>query len=404
MTAGKNVEGRRPATLAIHADPPATTDVAPPIHVATTFRYASDWNDRYAVSRGWLPKVPAKGAANGSVESPKAHIYSRMSNETGDRLETVLGTLEGGYAVTYGSGLAAVTAALTHVCPSRIVMSQEGYHGVHGAIDVYRRGRNVELLFLEKGEPEFKAGDLIWLESPQNPRGEVYDIAAYAAKTPSGATLAVDSTFAPPPLQKCLTAGAHIVMHSSTKFYGGHSDLLGGILVVGDEARAKQLRKDRENAGNVMGNLEAWLLLRSLRSLAVRVRQQSASAVEIARWLHARDEPATQIVERVWHGSIPGNPGHDIILKQGEGYSGVMSIEFKSLHHARLICSNLDIIVNATSLGGCESLIEWRVAGDPKITPTLVRFSVGLEDVEDLKDDLRRAMLKVAKWAQEFDQ
>lgn len=173
-----------------------------------------------------------------------------------------------------------------------------------------------------------------------------------------------------------------------------------------------------------MGSMEAWLLLRSLRSLSVRLRQHSNAATALASWLDAKDEPATQIVERVWHGSLPHSPGHDAGKRQGEGWSGVLSIEvtfdwfgryfsqsnqsvqqFKSHHHARLLCNRgyLRIIANATSLGGCESLIEWRAVVDSTITPTLVRLSVGLENVKDLQDDLRQALLRVANDAAGFE-
>ncbi|KNC99947.1 uncharacterized protein SPPG_05320 [Spizellomyces punctatus DAOM BR117] len=402
---GKETLSYRLSTLSIHADTGSTPDVAPPMHVSTNYRFANDWNDRYAAEKGWIPK--STSSAKETALTPNGeHVYSREGTETRDRLETVLGALEGGHAVTYTTGLAAITAAINHVQPSRIVTSREGYHGTHGVIRIYRRGREdkVGLVFIEDGIQTFQKGDLIWLESPQNPRGEIAGIhCRLCISSPSGATLAVDATFAPAPLQKTLAAGADIVMHSSTKFLGGHSDMLGGVLIVKDEQTAEKLRDDRTYLGSVMGNFEAWLLLRSLRSLTVRVTQQSRSATEIARWLDARDEPATQIVDKVWHGSLPKQPGHDAGKKQGEGWSGVLSIEFKSLHHARLIGSHLRLVVNATSLGGCESALEWRAVVDDKITPRLVRLSIGLEDVEDLKEDLRRGFLKVAEIAKEFE-
>ncbi|TPX66130.1 hypothetical protein SpCBS45565_g04623 [Spizellomyces sp. 'palustris'] len=393
----------RLSTLSIHADTGSTPDVAPPLHVSTNYRFANDYNDRYAAEKDWIPK--STSSKETALAPAGEHVYSREGTETRDRVETVLGALEGGYAVTYTSGLAAITAAINHVQPLRIVTSREGYHGTHGVINVYRRGREdkVGLVFLEDGIQTFQKGDLIWLESPQNPRGEIADIADYASRRPAGATLAVDATFAPPPLQKTLAAGADIAMHSCTKFLGGHSDMLGGVLIVKNEETAEKLRDDRTYLGSVMGNFEAWLLLRSLRSLTVRVTQQSRSATEIARWLDARDEPATQIVDKVWHGSLSHQPGHDAGKKQGGGWSGVLSIEFKSLHHARLIGSHLRLVVNATSLGGCESALEWRAVCDDKITPRLVRLSIGLEDVEDLKEDLRRGFLKVAEIAKEFE-
>ncbi|KAJ3185310.1 hypothetical protein HDU85_001360 [Gaertneriomyces sp. JEL0708] len=392
------------ATLSIHADTATTPDIAPPMHMTSTYRYPSYYNDRAAVEKGWIPppEIPSypselrEGLTDGSP-----HIYSRISATTNVRVEAVLGALEGGHAVTYASGLAAVFAAFQYYQPNRVVLSKSGYFGSHGAIQVYLRGRsNVEVAYLDDYEHldtvQLKEGDLIWLESPQNPRGEVVDVKALALRKPQNCTLAIDATFAPPPIQRCLALGADMVMHSSTKFLGGHSDLLGGVLAVKDPLIAEKLREDRMFLGSVMGSMEQWLLLRSLRSLTVRVTQQARTATALASWLNARDEEATSIVERVWHGSIEGTPGHEVAKRLGNGlYSGVMSIEFSSPHYARLLPRSLHIIANATSLGGCESLLEWRAAIDDKVSPKLVRFSVGLEDLEDLKNDLRHAFLKI---------
>lgn len=129
--------------------------------------------------------------------------------------------------------------------------------------------------------------------------------------------------------------------------------------------------------------------------MKVRVLQQSNNAAFLAHWLNSKSEPCLDIVEKVWHASLPSNPGHEAAKKQGDGWSGVLSIEFVSLHHARLVTSNLELFVNATSLGGCESLIEWRAAVDSKISPCLCRLSIGLEDHYDLQSDLRACFIKV---------
>ncbi|KAI8811152.1 Cys/Met metabolism PLP-dependent enzyme-domain-containing protein [Cladochytrium replicatum] len=393
-------------TLAIHADAWQTSDVAPPLHVASTYKYADGFNDAAARRAGLLPPVDADYA--GPLPVGDEHIYSRLSTDTRRRAETVIGALEGGKAVTYASGLAAATAAFLHVQPKRIFSSREGYYGVRGAMAIYVRTKpSVQVFHLEEEDAAapyvFEEGDLIWLEMPQNPRGEVYDIRAYAARKPAGATIGVDSTFAPPPLQYCLQAGADIVMHSCTKYFGGHSDLLAGVLIVKDEQRVKQLFEDRDNLGNTMGNMEAWLLLRSLRTHKLRVLKQSETATNLATWLNSlitgtcckEDEEALSIVERVWHGSVPGQPGHEVIKREGWGYSPCMSIQFKSPHHARLVVPRFKYIINATSLGGVDSLIEWRYGVDPKIHPGVCRFSVGLEAFEDLKADLKAGFLEV---------
>ncbi|KAI8930259.1 Cys/Met metabolism PLP-dependent enzyme-domain-containing protein [Entophlyctis helioformis] len=387
------------ATLAIHADKPHSTDVSAPLHVSTTFRYDRSFNERVAVSRGWLP-------ASADLDGSTPHIYSRITSEVRDRLESVLGALEkDAFAVTYGSGLAAIHAAFTCYQPKHILISREGYHGTHGVVELQTRGRNVKVSFLEDDSDgsilrSLEAGDLVWLESPQNPRGEVADLQYYLANRREGVIIGVDSTFAPPPIQLSLTHGADMAMHSCTKFLGGHSDLLGGLLMVKDAAVHKRLLNDRIYMGNVLGNMEAWLLLRSMRTFKLRVMRQSDTAARLAHWLNSRitgssDEEPLKVVERVWHASLPSNPGHEAAKRQGEGWSGVLSVEFVSLHHARLICNNLAYFDNATSLGGCESLIEWRSVSDPKISPKLCRISIGLEDFEDLRNDFRRGFLAV---------
>jgi cystathionine gamma-synthase len=285
-------------------------------------------------------------------------------------------------------------------------MSKEGYHGTHGAIELYTRNRNVQFEWIEEMKESrlshLPTHTLLWLESPQNPRGEVADLQYYRNLLPKHVNIAVDATFAPPPIQNLLSNGADYVMHSSTKFLGGHSDLLGGVLMTKSEEEFKKLSTDRASLGAVMGNMEAWLLLRSLRTLTVRVVQQSNNASFLANWLDSKSEPCLDIVAKVWHASLPDHPGHEACKRQGSGWSGVLAIEFVSLHHARLICSNLEYFDNATSLGGCESLIEWRAAVDPKISPSLCRLNIGLEDVEDLQLDLRKGFLIVAKLVEEF--
>lgn len=176
--------------------------------------------------------------------------------------------------------------------------------------------------------------------------------------------LAVDATFAPPPLQYPLKHGVDIVFHSSTKFLGGHSDLLGGVLVVNSRKLKEEMIMERSVNGWIMGSLEAWLLLRSLRTLELRVNRQSKSAYELAQWLDSKSEGCLGIIHRVWHTSLKHNPGHEAaqrIMKVATG-PGCFSCEFKSPHHARLVVQKLKLFHNATSLGGVESLMEWRYA------------------------------------------
>lgn len=388
------------STLCLHSDSVhQTSDIAPPLSVTTTYEYPVNFNSEAAVKMGILPQTDRVSSEEPNQES--FHIYCRSTTETRNRLELVLGSLEqSSFAVTYASGLAAISALFTHVNPKKVVMSKEGYHGTHSALDVYKRGRSLEVEWLEDMSAE-KLGllnetSLLFLESPLNPRGEVCDMGYYRKTVGSGCVIAIDATLCPPPLQMFLSHGADIVMHSSTKFLGGHSDLLGGVLTTLSKHRHKSLLDDRCYLGSTMGNMEAWLLLRSLRTLKVRVMEQSRTAVEIVAWLTSKSEDCLSIVDKVWHASLVDHPGHLASLKQGSGFSGVLSIEFKSPHHARLLCTNTTIFTNATSIGGCESKVEWRAAVDSKIVKTLVRVSIGLESARDLIDDLRQTFIKVA--------
>ncbi|KAI9034550.1 Cys/Met metabolism PLP-dependent enzyme-domain-containing protein [Hyaloraphidium curvatum] len=388
------------ATRAIHADDPprglaSESEVMAPLSLTTTFRHREGHND-------W----PLRSALSDAGGSLGAHIYSRYSSPVRDRVEAVLGALEGAHAVTYTSGLTAISALYVQFQPKRIIKTKEGYFGCEKAAHTYARNRSVEFLYLEDFDWNTyvtRDGDMILLESPQNPRNEFYDYAAWNAKRASkpypATLLAVDATFAPPPLQYPLKHGADVVFHSSTKFLGGHSDLLGGVVCTSHSRLKFGLLDDRSLNGWVMGSLESWLLLRSLRTLEVRVTKQSRSAHEVVQWLHARGEDCLRIVHRVWHTSVPGNPGFDAaarILEVPTG-SGCFSLDFKSPHHARLAVQRFKLFANATSLGGCESLAEWRHAVDDKTSPLLVRVSIGLEDPKDLIEDMRRAFAKVAK-------
>lgn len=345
-----------PATLAIHADDgiEPDPDVAPPIHLATTF----------------------------TADNAQGVVYSRNDHPTRRRLEAVLGALEGGHAVVYGSGLAAVQALLMHLKPKRVAIAPGGYHGTHLVLEQWKP-LGVAAMPLAA---DLQAGDLVWIETPKNPTCDVADIAALAKRAQgAGAFLAVDSTFATPVLQQPLALGAHFVMHSSTKFLSGHSDALGGVLAVADGARAVTLRQERSVQGNVLGTLETWLTLRSLRTLDLRVKRQSATATELAQWLVGK-------VAKVWHPSLPENPGHRVGREQMRGPGGVLSIELSSAAQARALPGRLRLFRDATSLGGVESLIEWRRRHDPQAPEALLRLSVGLEDPKDLIADLQAGL------------
>jgi cystathionine gamma-synthase len=349
----------RPDTIALHADAglERDPDVAPPIHVSTTF----------------------------SAGNEDGLVYARADQPTRRRLEAVLGALDGGHAVVYASGQAAATAALLHLRPRRVAVARGGYHGTHAAIDALAP-LGVEKVPLDAPLGE---GDLVWLETPRNPTCEIQDVAAHAARArAAGATCLVDGTFATPVLQRPLALGADLVLHSATKLLAGHSDALAGVLVAGDPAVAARLREERTVSGAVPGALETWLALRGLRTLGLRVRRQTATATGLAAWLEPR-------VARVWHPSLRSHPGHALAAAQMRGPGPVLSIELGSEEAARELPRHLALFRDATSLGGVESLVEWRRRHDPEAAPALLRLSVGLEDPEDLVADLAGGLARV---------
>jgi len=291
----------------------------------------------------------------------------------------VLGALEGGSAVTYSSGQAASGAALAHLSARRVAIAAGGYHGTYAALQA-RRADAIPI------DAPLAAGDVVWLETPRNPTAEVLDVELYAARAhQAGAVLVVDSTFATPVLLRPLELGADLVMHSATKFLSGHSDALAGVLVARDPAVAEALRAERTVSGAVPGALEAWLVLRGLRTLPLRVRRQSETAARLAGWLTGR-------VPRVWHPSLPDHPGAEIARRQMSGPGGVLAFELGSEAAARALPGRLRLVREATSLGGVESLIDWRRRHDPHAPPGLLRMSVGLEDFDDLRADLEQAL------------
>ncbi|KAG6335202.1 hypothetical protein ID866_3873 [Astraeus odoratus] len=377
-------------TVLVHGDHALGAEVAPSISVTTTFR-----------------AVPPDGDPDGlAAMNPHQHIYSRYSQNVTSRVEQILSKINNGHAITYASGLAAAFSALVYYKPNRIAISG-GYLGCHGVIDIYFRGRPASTSVISLDD-EFQEGDLCWLETPLNPTGESRDIKYYADKIHAvGGRLVVDSTFGPPPLQYPFKFGADCVFHSGTKYFGGHSDLLCGILVVKTAEEREKLWNDRVFMGNTIGSLESWLLLRSLRTMHLRVPRQSGSATEVAQWLAKAVLPEGQefdgipggVLTQVWHSSLQGTDerGFNPASQMEGGYNATFSILLSRREYAEALPHALEFFIPATSLGGVESLIEQRFKADPKEDPHLVRLSIGVEEVEDLKDDLRKGLQTVAK-------
>ena len=367
-------------TLAVHAGAAADVEtgaVAPPIHLSTTFRHG-----------------PA-------AERIAGYEYQREGNPTQDRLETALAALEGGEAaLAFASGMAAI-AGLLETLPSgsRVLLPDDCYSGLRYLANEFLPQRGVAAEFVDMAdiaavEAAFAVpATLLWLETPSNPLMKVSDIAAMARLAHShGALLVCDNTFATPVLQQPLALGADVVMHSTTKYFGGHSDVLGGALVFArrDEAFAAVMHR-RHITGSVLSPFSAWLLLRGCRSLAARMAMHCANARKLAEFLTAH--PAVARVN--WPG-LETHPGHAVATAQMRDYGAMLSVHLRGGREAALsAASKLQLFTNATSLGGCESLVEHRasVEGPNPVSPQdLLRVSVGLEHPDDLVADWNQAL------------
>lgn len=391
------------STLSVHADDPLNdkTDVAPALHVSTTFRYSNDPDKLKPSSDGDVPdREPGMPAPS------DAHIYSRLTAPNTSRLEIVLASLLGAPCLTYSSGLAAFHAMLVWLHP-KVVAIGAGYHGCHGVLEIYQKLTKCKIvsLFDEKSwdDAGLGEGDVVHLETPVNPTGLAYDIQHFADLAHKrGAVLTVDATFAPPPLQDPFKQGADVIMHAGTKYFGGHSDLLCGVLAVGKQTEDWQktywgLYNERVFLGSVMGSMEGWLGVRSLRTFELRLLRQSENATELVSYFQdcmKRSNPSDDktavkaAVERIEHASLQKEDMAWLKKQMPGGYGPVFAIWMKNATMARRLPSKLELFHHATSLGGVESLIEWRRMSDKTTDERLLRVSVGIENWKDLRDDL----------------
>ncbi|MEV7759929.1 cystathionine gamma-synthase [Curtobacterium flaccumfaciens] len=377
------------STRAVHAgqEPDETTGaVIPPIHLTSTY-----------VQDG------VGGMRNG-------YEYSRAGNPTRDSLQVLLADLDGGVAASsFASGLAAEDALLRAalVPGGRVVMGNDVYGGTHRLVSRLHVPWGVELVVVDMSDLDqvraalqgAPATTVLWVETPTNPLMKVADIAALATLGhESGALVVVDNTFASPYLQQPLSLGADVVVYSTTKYLGGHSDVVGGAVVLADEELAAKVQFLQFGAGAISSPFDAYLTTRGIKTLAVRMERHSRNAQAVAEALVVAPG-----VERVYYPGLPDHPGHDVAARQMRGFGGMLSVALSGgAEAAKRFAESTELFALAESLGGVESLIGYpsemthaSVKGTELAVPeNVVRLSVGIEDAGDLVADLEQALTR----------
>jgi cystathionine gamma-synthase/cystathionine gamma-lyase len=386
MKSGSKLEGLSFDTLAIHAGQPpepVSGAVMTPIVLSSTF----------------------------AQESPGKHKgfeYSRSGNPTRNALEACIASLEGGaHGFAFASGLGASTTILSTLrAGDHVLCGDDVYGGTFRLLDKVMKPLGIESSFIDMTDLDRVAKALrpgtkiVWIETPTNPMLKIFDIAKIAAAArAAGAILVVDNTFATPVLQRPLALGATVALHSTTKYINGHSDVVGGAMVTSDGALAERLRFLQNAIGAVPGPFDCYLVLRGIKTLGLRVRQASSSAMTIAQRLAQHPK-----VRKVHYPGLASHPGHALAAAQMSGYGAMISLEVKGgLDASRSFLEKLQIFACAESLGGVESLAEHpaimtHASVPPEaraalgISDELVRLSIGVEGVEDLWRDIERAL------------
>jgi cystathionine gamma-synthase len=343
-----------------------------------------------------------------AVGEHKGYDYARVANPTRTALQTALASLESAeHGIAFSSGLGAVTTLMHLLSPGdRVVLIADVYGGVYRMTSqVYEpKGYRFDYLpaeeFANLGPHLDGTTRLVWIESPSNPLLNVVDIAAAAqAAHAAGALLVVDNTFATPYLQRPLELGADVVVHSTTKYLGGHSDVVGGFVATNDPTIAERLYFLQKSLGAVPGPFDSWLVLRGLKTLALRMRKHCENAAAVAAVLSRHPR-----VERVFYPGLPTHPGHEIAARQMRDFGGMVSFLASSAEEAAALVARTKLFRLAESLGGVESLIEVPARMTHASTadapfaapPSLVRLSVGIESAEDLVADLEDALVPAA--------
>jgi cystathionine gamma-synthase len=340
-----------------------------------------------------------------AVGENKGYDYARTGNPTRTALETAVAALEGGHgALCFASGMAAETSFLLQLRPGdHVVLPDDVYGGTYRLLSrVLHEAMGVEFDTVDLTDEEAlrkairEETRVVWVETPTNPLLKIIDIALVAGIAhEAGAECVVDNTFASPYLQRPISLGADAVVHSATKYLGGHSDVVGGVVVTTNAEMQERLAFIQNSAGAVPGPMDCFLVLRGLKTLALRMEAHSRNAARVAEFLSSHPR-----VMKVYYPGLPSHPGHDIAARQMGGFGGMVSFETETEEEALEVCRRTKLFLLAESLGGVESLIEHpgkmthaSVAGSTLEVPaTLVRLSVGIEHPDDLVEDLRQAL------------
>jgi len=369
-----------------------------------------------AIHAGQAPD-PAYGAVMVPIYQTSTYVqkkigeteydYARTANPTRTALQACIAALEGGkHGLAFASGMAAIDCVLRLLRPGdHVLASNDVYGGTYRIFERVYRDYGIAFSFVEMGDLDAVRAALrsttrmVWVETPTNPLLKIADIASIAgvlAQAPARPLLVVDNTFASPYLQRPLALGADIVVHSATKYLGGHSDVVSGLVVLNDDALHDRLKFLQNAVGAVPGPLDCFLVLRGIKTLPLRMERHSANAMRIAAWLAAHPR-----VAQVLYPGLPSHPGHAIAAKQMSGFGGMISFVVKGgPAEARRVAEATRLFALAESLGGVESLIEvpaamthTSVANSPlAVDPALIRLSVGIEHADDLIADLAQAL------------
>ena len=375
-------------SLAIHAGQdadPTTGDVIPALHLSSTY------------------------VQDGIGNLRNGFEYGRGGNPTRSALQAQLAALEGGaHAYSFASGLAAEDTLLRALLRpgDEVLIGNDAYGGTYRLISRVLGPWGVKVRVVDTGSVEEVTAALLehepqvlWLETPSNPLLNITDIAAVAARgKAAGAVVVVDNTFASPVLQRPLSLGADVVVHSATKYLGGHSDVVGGALILNDDVLAQKVGFLQFAVGAVSGPHDAWLTTRGIKTLPVRMARHSENALALAR--HLAGHPR---VARVFYPGLPEHPGHEVAARQMSAFGGIVSLALDSAASAQRFAESTRLFTLAESLGGVESLVNYpdamthmSVRGtELAVPPEVVRLSVGLESVDDLVDDLDQALAAI---------